>query len=343
MDLLTRFIHTVRQTGIGANKNEITNFYVSLKTRPLIILSGSLESQKEVLIQCLARLLFGKDCVQCQMLTGHPWWAEKTGNSPFFVQIHTSFNSQKIYYLLEEASQPENAQRLFLASLTHISSAELLSFFADVGYQIQHDEIVRFGDMHLPEPMPFPPNLSLIGTMDGRQFEGWSQDLLAGATVIHWEDQIQGKIACPISENTLYSGEKVFLRSCIRDISAAFRYLQSISGWQQRSPFKDLFEVKSIIEQHGMVLPPRIINDVILYMANTWSLRGEGLFDTNPSVNFAIALDYAIAQMLLPWTAFDSRDPIALFQALESHCSIHFPVSYQQTRRLQKIEPAESL
>jgi hypothetical protein len=78
--------------------------------------------------------------------------------------------TEKLLYVIEEASQPENAQQVFVVGLTHISPAELLSFFTEIAYQMPHNRIMRLGDAHLSTPVPFPPNLLLIGTMDTMDF-----------------------------------------------------------------------------------------------------------------------------------------------------------------------------
>ncbi len=335
VELVYYYTQNINQAGFNSDISSIVNFYVSLKSRPLVILSGPKDSPKEILIQCLARLLFGQDCYQCQTLAGHPWWAEETTNTPFFVQIQNSFNSQKIYYLLKEALQPKNVERVFLTSLVHLSPAELNRFFTEVAYQVQHQEIVRFGNMHLPEPVPFPPNLFLVGTMDVLRFNEWSQDLLSGATIIQWTEQYQSLSACPLSnDNVLYSGEKIFLNSCFRNINAAYGHLHKVLGPRQQAPFEPLFDIKSLIERHYVMLPPRVTSDVILYMANAWSIDGDGLFESCSSRNFEIALAYAIAQLLLPWIMLDDRKSTALFKALSEYCFARFPISYQQVLRL---------
>lgn len=38
--------------------------------------------------------------------------------------------------------------------------------------------------------------------------------------------------------------------------------------------------------------------DLLVYLGNAWSRRGQGLFDPVPSRNLAVAFDMALAQML---------------------------------------------
>jgi hypothetical protein len=47
----------------------------------------------------------------------------------FFVEAQTRFNVTKLLAVIEEAWQPENRNREFVACPTHISPAELVGFF----------------------------------------------------------------------------------------------------------------------------------------------------------------------------------------------------------------------
>lgn len=329
-NLVENLTRSILQSGILTDRSSIINVYVSLKSRPLIILSGPDKGQKDILIRHLARFLIGEDSFQFQPMIGHPWWADRGYSQSFLTQLHTRYNSEKILDTLEEAAQPGNRQHVFLASMNQISKAELLSFFADMAFQIQHKELIRFGDIHLPAPVPFPPNMFLIGTIDDTHFDGWSQDILSGVTVIHCAGKSPTMSISPDLNESQEAGESIFLKSCFRDLSSAYSHLLNVLGNLYHTPLAPLFEIKAITERHDVVLPPHITNDVILYLANAWSIEGDGLFNPATSRNLEIALDYAIAQLLLPWIVLDHQESIALFEALKEYFLPRFPISYEQ-------------
>lgn len=250
------------------------------------------------MVQCLAHVLVGDDCLQCQMMEGHPWSAGKSGSVTFFTEIHTRYNSEKLLCLIEEAWRPENAGKVFLACLTRISPAELLEFFTEIAIQLRYGNIMGFGDVHFSEPVPFPPNLFLIGTMDITRFVWWDSDLLSSTTVIHWPEESIGRLLCPVNAVSFPAAEKSFLGSYVRNEQAVYKKLHTLLGWQ-RQPVLPFFLISSLLEKEGIPLPRTLVKEGMIYLANSWSAQGSGLFHPSPTENLATALDLAIAQTYL--------------------------------------------
>lgn len=298
-ELVSHLVQSVSRAGICSDPVSTINFYVSLKSKSLAILAGPEQTGKIEAVECLARVLMGSDCLQCQMMAGHPWSAAKSDNVTFFTEIHTRYNSEKLLCLIEEAWRPENSDKVFLACLTRISPAELEEFFTEVAFQLQHGNIVRFGDVHLPEPVPFPPNLFLIGTMDTARFDWWDRDLLSNTTVIQWPEKSMDPLLCPVTGDRFPAAEKSFLRSYVRNEQAVYQKLHTLLVWK-RQPALPLFSIESIFEKEGVLLPRTWVNEVMTYLANSWSRQGAGLFHPSLHKNLAIALDLAIAQIYLP-------------------------------------------
>ena len=304
-ELVSHLVQSVSRAGICSDPVSVINFYVSLKSKPLAILAGPEQTGKIAMVQCLASLLMGGDYgdpdgrLQCQMMAGHPWSAAKSGNVTFFTQIYTRFNTEKLLCLIEEAWQPENSGKVFLLCLTRISPAELEEFFAAIAFQLGHGQIMRFGDVHLPEPVPFPPNLFLIGTMDTDCFDWWDHDLLSHTTVIQWPEKSMDHLLCPVPEDHFPAVEKSFLRSYVRSEQAVYQKLRTLLVWKHH-PALPLFLMESVFEKEGITLPRTWTNEVMTYLANSWSRLGSGLFYPSLEDNLATALDFAIAQTFLP-------------------------------------------
>jgi hypothetical protein len=276
----------------------IINLYVSLRSKPLAILTGAEDTGKSEIAQSFAQALTGGDVTRCQMMIGHPWWAEASGDVCFFVGAQTRFNSAKLLAVMEEAWQPENAKRVFVACMTHISPAELVGYFSDVAFQLRHDRIMRLPHVHLVQPVPFPRNLLLIGTMDTSRIDWSDEDLLSQTTIIPWRETEKRLAAEP--DGTISGLDKSeFLGSLVRNKAAACRRLHHILGNEQQALRPFLVVVRLLSEQRIRV-PSSVTGETLIYLANSWTKGGIGLFDRDTSNNLATSLDLAFTQILLP-------------------------------------------
>ena len=296
---VTRLIRAVARAGVRADPMSIVNFYVALKSKPLALLTGPAQSGKIALVRCLAQVLTGGDPLRCQMMVGHAWWAGASREVALFTEAQTRFNTDKILALVEEAWKPENANRVFLAGLTRISPAELMGFFSEVAFQLRHGQIMRLPTAHLSEPIPYPPNLFLVGTMDTARLGESDEDLLSMTTIIHWAGS-EVEAAWPSYHvEAIPNGESEFLRSLVRDERAARLKLQRVLG--KRLPgVWPLVRIEALSRQQMADPPPSAPGEAMIYLANAWSRRGAGLFAPSPTANLEIALDLSIAQSVLP-------------------------------------------
>jgi len=323
LEFVACLLETAHESGLCINEAALVNFYVALKSKPLVILTGPGGSGKIAAVKCLARILMG-DCARCQLMAGHPWTFERSENLAMFSEVHTRYTTEKLLWLIEEAWLPENMQRVFIACLTRISPAEVLSFFTEVAAQLRHDQLMRLGDVHFPEPIPFPPNLFLIGTMDRLHFDWWDHDLLSMTTVVQWP--IVGTLA-PVSQNgSAPPWEGEFLRSCVRHKQAVYHKVYSILR-QQKQPLLPLLQIEALLKARAMPDVDWLIDETMLYLANSWSRLGNGLFDPSNRRNLDIALDLAIAQILLPHVEDRMRENVALREQLLTAISGQFPRS----------------
>lgn len=308
---------------IPIGQDEIANFYVALKSKPLTILAGPAQSGKIALVQGLTQLLVERESLRFQMFTGHPWWAERSDGIASHTGLHARFSTEKMLSIIEEAGQPENTHQIFIACLARISPAELLSFFTEVAFQLQHGQVMRLGDTHLSVPIPFPPNLRIIGTMDTPSFGWWDKDLLLNTTVIQWAPA--GVLQGALFNRGVRLDEYEFFQSSIRNRDAAyykiFPYLK-----QQRQPLYPLLRVEAILKRYATSLE-LVTDEIMIYLANSWTRLGRGLFHPLPDRNFAIALDLAIAQILLPRAA----DAIQSIKTLRKRLNLVFADQFRHS------------
>jgi hypothetical protein len=326
-EIVARLIEVTGEAGLQVDPISIVNFYVALKSKPLAILAGPAQSGKIALVKSLAHVLTDDDCLRCQTLIGHPCWAAKSPNVALFTEAQTRLNASKILALIEEAGKPGNADKVFHACLTRITPAELLGFFSEVAFQLSHGEIMRLPSIHLTEPIPYPPNLFLIGTMDTMHFDWWNADLLSMATVIQWPAVEANPATDDYRPQAVVGGEAEFLRSCVRSKKLARRKLDRILGWRLQ-PLEPLRRVRELLEKSVVRrLPQAVMDDMMIYLANSWSQAGIGLFDLQNNRNVTFALDLVIAQTLLPHLAEALSQSMTLIERVGELLNGQFPRS----------------
>ena len=301
LQILKHVIRVAGEVGIRTDPASIVNLYVALKTKPMAILAGIAHSGKIALIQTLVQALIGDDLFRCQMMNGHAWWASQTGNVAFFTDLQARLNADKMLNLIEEARRPENAHRVHIACLTRISPGELTGFFSELAGQLRHGPIVQLPGLALTEPIPYPPNLLLIGTMDTVQFDWHDVDLLAKTTVIQWP-AVESKLVDAHSTVTARDNDSEFLSSRVGDEWSARQKLLRILGGEAYG-LRPVLQIGDLLKAHHALLPDSAIGEAVVYLANAWSKQGVGLFDAVNSRNITIAVDLAIAQTLLPRAA----------------------------------------
>ncbi len=306
------FIAATAVTGVRADRLSILNFYVALKSRPFLLLTAPAQTGKVALVHSLAQVIASGSAGQYHTMVGHARWASGSRHVSEFVEAQARFNTSKLLTLIEEAVRPENHNRLYIACLTNISPAELHTLFSVPGWQMWPDM----------EPIPYPPNLRLIGTMDTDRFRWWDADLLAHTIVVPW---IGKKMRLPglLPQQPETQRARPYLRSCVRTEQAAFaRLRRNLHG--QRQAFAPLVQVMDLLHEEDVHLPQTVMNQAIVFLANAWTVAGQGLFASLPEENLDIALDLALAQLVLPWLAADGRiDPAR--RRLNQLLAGHFP------------------
>ena len=297
--LVDQLVKAVNKEACNDDRIATINFYASLKSKPVAILTGPTNSGKLAFVQCFARSLVSDFAHQCKTMIGHPYWASGSQNVALFTQIQTRFNTEMLLCLIEEAWQPGNSDRLFIACMSRISPAEVEDYFSRVAFQLDHGELMCLPYAHFSEPIPFPPNLLIVGTMDATQFKWWDGNLLSHTSVLSWPEgrEIANPQPGPISANS--NGDAMFLSSSVRTVRKARRKLARILGWRLKG-LQPLSHVAITIEKHTGQFPKLAIDEALIYLANCWSRQGHGLFDPLSSCNLVIALDLVMAQSLLP-------------------------------------------
>jgi hypothetical protein len=332
-EALAALAAAVQAAGLEAERGAVVNLYVGLKSKPLTLLVGPEHAGKVAAMRCLADVLTGGDPLRAQFMPGHAWWAGQTGNVAPYTHAQTRLNTCKLLDVLEEAHAPESQERVLLACLTRISPAELMTFFSATAFQLQHGELMRLFGAHFTEPVPYPRNLLLAGTLDAGYAHDLDAETWAMTNVVEWpaSGQVPADDAPRPAPPRDYGPE--FLASMVRTEAEARLKLrrvlhQSLAALQ---PLACLEEAVQLPAGHRW---PALRAELLVYLANAFSRTGPGLFDERPLANVELALDWAIATRLLPRFRGPLGHTPALQPALQRFCAGRWPKAAQALEAL---------
>jgi hypothetical protein len=310
-ELLARLVRAVQAAGLPVDPPWITNLYIALKSRPMAVFVGPPGNGKRALAGCLAEVLTERNpASSCRWPVILVVW-----NVPQSGALHrsrTASTPSGSWPWSRKAWLPHNLGRLFIAYLPQISPAELSGFFAELGYQLQHGELIRLPGAHLAHPVPYPRNLLVIGTLD-RCWLDWCDEQVHGMTSLipcEWPVGPGYPTRWGTPEPGSPPGSALF-RSWMRMDEPAGRMLfQRPAGDDQMSSL--VRRLESRLRNRGLKIPERVSRSAAIYLANAWSEDGEGLFASEIQANLTIAMDMALVQVVLPPLARALRASLGL-------------------------------
>jgi len=92
--IVTRVIDAAIEAGLGGDPLAIINLYVSLKSKPMAILTGPARSGKVALLRAFGKVLTGANHWRFQEMVGHPWWASQCPGAGLLAEAQTLFSTE---------------------------------------------------------------------------------------------------------------------------------------------------------------------------------------------------------------------------------------------------------
>ncbi|MBW5447630.1 DUF3578 domain-containing protein [Cohnella sp. CFH 77786] len=252
----------IRYKGFSFPDNLIENFYLSLKTKPFVILAGVSGTGKTKLVQLFAEAIGAtNDNGQFKLIPVRPDWSDPA-DLIGYKDLNDRFRPGPLAEVLVEASKPNNRNKPYFICLDEMNLARVEHYFSDVlsiletqkrhGDRIVTDVILRisalvtpedqstYGDLHIPD------NVYLIGTVNmDETTHPFSKKVLDRANTIEFNYiQLAQYPVGAVAEVTSQPAPNSFLQS---------QYLQLVDAYHD--------EHKSLIEDATQTLVR--INDIL--------------------------------------------------------------------------------
>ncbi|MBK1610863.1 MrcB family domain-containing protein [Bacillus cereus] len=286
----------IQSKGFFYEKKDLINFFLSLKTKPFVILSGISGTGKTKIVQWFAESLGAtEENGQFTLIPVRPDWSDSS-DLLGYVNLQGEFQERPLIKVLEAADA--NPNRPYFVVLDEMNLARVEYYFSDFLSVIESrkwkDRKIVTSPV-LPESITnkhitIPSNVYIIGTVNmDETTHPLSKKVLDRANTIEFNTvnldyfnflmDVEEKEA-EITSNRSLETEYLHLKECFKENEDLVRNISSV-----------LIEINKILESVGAQVGYRIRDEICFYMA--YNEQGKLL-------SFDEALDYQIYQKILP-------------------------------------------
>jgi len=304
-DLLNFIEGAIEAQGFTFPALVVRDYYVSLKAKPFVILSGLSGTGKTRLTRLFADILTGKAAEQYLLLPVRPDWTDSAPLLGYHNPLTDRYISTPFLNLLRRASAPENQERAFFVCLDEMNLARVEHYFAEL---LSGMETPTPRHIMLPDgrPAPLPANVFLTGSvnMDEATYP-FSRKALDRANLIEFSEV---RLKSPVNEKHISvhspipeaQRQRIFLANGVDDLLMAQSRLTAIHPDFCDRALTTLSELNALLEPRNLHFGYRVRDEVLRYLAASFDHSGAGLLNPEPKLNFRLGLDLQILQKTLP-------------------------------------------
>ena len=314
------FIQTyIQNSGFKYEYDQIVNFYLSLKTKPFVILSGISGTGKSKLVKLLAESLGAtSENNRFTLVPVRPDWSDSS-ELLGYKDLNGTFHPGILTTIIEDALKEENKNYPYFVCLDEMNLARVEYYLSDIlsviesryrsnNGEIKTDKLIRkellgndqdaiqkYSDIYIPE------NLYIIGTvnMDETTFP-FSKKVLDRANTIEFNDVNLGFNFESFDEETVEAQE--YTNSLLKS-----KYIKLIDCKEEKEEatkiINQLIKINNILEKYNQQFGYRVRDEIVYYCL--YALN-DNLF------TFEEAIDYCIAQKILPKIGGSDEDTLDL-------------------------------
>lgn len=295
------------EQGFTFPPHRLRSYYVALKTKPFVILSGVSGTGKTRLAELFAEAMTEANPKQFRLIPVRPEWNDGTALLGYQNVLANRYVSTPFLEIARTAGLPENRNRAYFMCLDEMNLARVEHYLADYLSALE----ARAHRIPLHEGVPdlvLPPNLFVTGTVNvDETTHGFSRKVLDRANTFDFDERPEfSRRAAPASTGPPAASnaperQAVFLASRVTAVAQAKERLA-----RQNAEFPDraLIALQAFNDQlypYRLHFAYRVRDDVLMFLANSFDAEtGEGLLLPNPSENFTLALDLQLLQKVLP-------------------------------------------
>lgn len=287
----------------------LRSYYVALKTKPFVLLSGVSGAGKTKMAELFAEALTGHHPGQFRLIPVRPDWADATALFGYQNVLANRYVSTPFLDLARAAALPENRHKAFFVCLDEMNLARVEYYLAD--YLSALESRAQRVALHADVPdFVLPPNFFVTGTINRDDTtHAISRKVLDRANTLDFDarpvfDAAGGKGIARLDEDlTALPAERqaLFLAARVTPVARARERLTRLDSTFPDRAVHALQTLNDLLYPHRLHFAFRVRDDVLLFLANSFDAETDaGLLRPDSEENFQIALDLQIKQKVLP-------------------------------------------
>lgn len=323
-DNIIKIEQYIKSKGFIFSYEDLSNFYISLKTKPFVILAGISGTGKSKLVKLFGEAVNATSSNnRYNIISVKPDWNDSTDLFGY-KDINNRFVPGQLTKIIYEASRLENIDMPYFICLDEMNLArveyylsEYLSIiesrYFDENGRLKTDDVFPNGYLsedNLYSDLTIPENIYIIGTvnMDDTTFS-FSRKVLDRANTIEFSDvrledldfNVEDSIEQLKLDNNYFKTRFISIKDAI-DLDKD--YVAKING--------EIIEINNILAMGNKHFGYRVRDEIVFYMLEN---KINGLLDES------IAFDYQIMQKILPTISGSDRVLKDILIELYNYCN----------------------
>ena len=321
-DVLTHICEYIAARGFVFEEKQIKNFYLSLKTKPFVIIAGISGTGKSKLVQLVANAVGATaENERYTLVPVRPDWNDST-DLLGYENLQGEFNPGPLIKVINRAIN--NPDLPYFVCLDEMNLSRVEYYFSDflsiIESRTLQNGVLSSAPIQIngKKALYFPGNLYIIGTVNmDETTHSFSRKVLDRANTIELTEvnlsilpQIREDQKPLVLSNDYFKSEYVLLKDCL-------------AGEEDfiKEKIKILEEINKLIEPGGFQVGYRVRDEFCFYLLynKRWELLPEEQ-----------AIDFQIMQKILPRIQGSAHELEKILEDLKKYCEDSYPVSYKK-------------
>lgn len=306
----------LRDEKLTVARHAVVDYYVSLKTTPFVVLTGTQRSEHVAFARAVAEALVGPTNTQSVQVTSDAAWTGSTGEGSFYRSMLERFDALRLVEVFQEASAPGNIGKAYFVCLDGLTISSLDAVFSRFVSQTGCADGAQ---------SCIPANLYLIAATDAAVAQAdfascagqsvsivdvpvhraGSEEQSLHVRLGQWlnDRNARRNSLAPVQREIPPVGyQRVLIESGVRDVGGAWHALEMLLG-DAIHLLRPSFALLRLLARND-VLQVVSLREAACYIVNSFDTHGKGLFVPDDSVqNAQIAFDMCLIQRLMHYAA----------------------------------------